>query len=509
MNSSLIHKKSRKKEETSVTLFLLVVIVGNNKKGECSERRKLYRVLLDSGSSATLITPKISSLICKKAKSVGKTEWHTTAGRFSTAKAVEIQFYFDEFSKSKKLNWICHVSTTPLLEYEMIMGRDLLLEIGINLLFEKRVIEWEGVEVEMPMRSMLLPVELNELITEVEEPLLVQHTRTRATKILDTVYSPADLTAVVNKNNILTNEEKESLSTVLTKYAVLFDGTLVEFRMAPVDLEIKSGMGPVNCRPFPVPVSRQKTFQNEINHLKRLDVLQLDKIGSPRTSPSFIIPKKDGTVRFLTDFHKVNECLVRKPYPIPKIMDMMQTLQGFTCATTLDLNMGYYTLRLSEKAQRICTIVTPLGRYLYKRLPMGIKCAPDIFQQKMSNLMIGLAYIRTYLDDLLVLSDSTFQDHLNKLTKVFARLLTANLHVHVEKIKFGMHEIEYLGYMIIRSGIKSQQKKIQSILRLKALMTVKEVCSVLGLIQYYRDLWPSRSHTLPPLTELIRPRIPT
>ena len=113
---------------------------------------------------------------------------------------------------------------------------------------------------------------------------------------------------------------------------------------------------------------------------------------------------------------------------------MMQTLQGFTYTTTLDLNMGYYTIKLTESAQSIFTIVTPNGRYSYKRLTMGIKCVPDIFQAKMNDLMVGLMYVRTYLDDLLVLRDSTFEDHLQKLDRVFVRLLNTNLRVHIEKV---------------------------------------------------------------------------
>ena len=64
------------------------------------------------------------------------------------------------------------------------------------------------------------------------------------------------------------------------------------------------------------------------------------------------MPKKDGSVRFLTDFRKVNTCLVRKPYPIPKFLDIMQTMEGFSYATTLDLNMGYYTIKLDSNAQK-------------------------------------------------------------------------------------------------------------------------------------------------------------
>ena len=65
--------------------------------------------------------------------------------------------------------------------------------------------------------------------------------------------------------------------------------------------------------------------------------------------------------------------------PIPKISELIQELeQGLTYATALDLNMGYYTIRLDKEAQNLCTIVFAWGKYRYKRLPMGINCAPDI-----------------------------------------------------------------------------------------------------------------------------------
>eukprot|EP00957_Ditylum_brightwellii_P049436 3750734-Ditylum_brightwellii.AAC.1 len=65
----------------------------------------------------------------------------------------------------------------------------------------------------------------------------------------------------------------------------------------------------------------------------------------------------------------------------------MQKLQGFTCATAIDLNMGYYTICLDPDAQKIYRIILPWGKYQYLRLPIGLSCAPDIFQGKMSELM--------------------------------------------------------------------------------------------------------------------------
>ena len=144
-------------------------------------------------------------------------------------------------------------------------------------------------------------------------------------------------------------------------------------------------------------------------------------------------------------------------------------LEGFSYATTLDLNMGYYTIRLDRTAQDICTIITPWGKYAYTHLPMGLSCAPDIFQQKMSSLMQGLHFVSTYLDELLELSASTFEDHLEKLTEVFKHLNRAGLRIQTKKCRFCAPEVEYLGYVISREGIKPQSNKIQAILNVDVL----------------------------------------
>ncbi len=102
--------------------------------------------------------------------------------------------------------------------------------------------------------------------------------------------------------------------------------------------------------------------------------------ASEWASPSFIMPKKNKTVCFLSNFCEVNKRLVRQPFPIPKISTVLQELEGFTFTTALDLNMGYYTIRLDPDASRICTVIFSWGKYSYKRLPMGIAGSPDIFQ---------------------------------------------------------------------------------------------------------------------------------
>jgi hypothetical protein len=126
-------------------------------------------------------------------------------------------------------------------------------------------------------------------------------------------------------------------------------------------------------------------------------------------------PKEDYTVRSISDFRELNKQIVRKPYPIPKISTTLQELEGFTYATTLDLNTGYDTIRLDPTAAEMCTIIFPWGKYSYQRLLMGFAGLADIFQAEMGNLMATLEYIRVYIDNLLVITRGSLDDHLDKL----------------------------------------------------------------------------------------------
>jgi hypothetical protein len=120
-----------------------------------------------------------------------------------------------------------------------------------------------------------------------------------------------------------------------------------------------------------VPKIHKDTIVKEVESLCQLGVLKRQP-ASEWASSSFIIPKNDKTVCFLSDFREVNKRLVRKPFPIPKISMVFQEIEGFSHATALDLNMCYYTIRLDPDASKICTIIFPWGKYSYKRLPMSI-----------------------------------------------------------------------------------------------------------------------------------------
>jgi hypothetical protein len=86
--------------------------------------------------------------------------------------------------------------------------------------------------------------------------------------------------------------------------------------------------------------------------------------------PAFVVPKKDATIRSIADLRELNKRIKRKLFPIPKIQNMLQKMEGFQYATSLDLNMGYYHIALTPTASSYCTVVFPWGKYDYLQLPM-------------------------------------------------------------------------------------------------------------------------------------------
>ena len=289
---------------------------------------------------------------------------------------------------------------------------------------------------------------------------------------------------------------------MLLDYKLLFDGTLGDWNWPPVSVEMKEGAKPYHGRPYPISQIHKATLMKEINRLESIGVLKRQS-SSQWASPTFIIPKKDITVRTITNFRELNKRIVRRPYPIPKISTTLQELEGFTYAMALDLNMGYYTIRLDPRAVEMFTIIFPWGKYSYLRLPMGFAGSADIFQTKMMDLMEALKYVRPYIDNLLVITRGTLEDHLDKLREVLRRLCDAGLKVNAVKSSFCTHEIEYLGYILTREGIKPQPKKVQAILALNPPNNVKELRHFLSMVQYYRDLWAKCSEMLAPLSDLV------
>jgi hypothetical protein len=218
-------------------------------------------------------------------------------------------------------------------------------------------------EVKLPMQninylqgsSTLCVLRLNHSLAMEQQS--TQDATKHVMRILDAKYHKRDLQSIVRDDckHLSANQQKKLLQ-LLKKYESLFDGTLGDWKTKLVSFQLKEGVSPYHGQAFPVPKVHTETIIKEVERLCQLGVLERQP-ASEWASPSFIIPKKDKTVRFFSDFLEVNKRLVRTLFPIPKISTVLQEIERFSYATALDLNMGYYTIRLDPDASKICTII--------------------------------------------------------------------------------------------------------------------------------------------------------
>ena len=105
----------------------------------------------------------------------------------------------------------------------------------------------------------------------------------------------------------------------------------------------------------------------------------------------------------MSDYKGLNKHVVRHPFPLSSIQEIIHTMVKLNYCTTLDMNMGYWTIPMCPELQRICTIILSWGKFSYKHLPMGLAPSSDVYREKMFLLFIDLEEVKVYFDDILVL----------------------------------------------------------------------------------------------------------
>ena len=135
---------------------------------------------------------------------------------------------------------------------------------------------------------------------------------------------------------------------------------------------------------------------------------------------------------------------------------------------------------------------------------MGMCTSGDIFQAKLDNMLGDIKGIKTYIDDILVLIKEILSKNTEQRMMIFCRLCSSGLKVNDTKCSFGLKEINYLGYLITRRGIKPDPRKVHDIMDLERPTTMTEAQTLIGMVQYYRDMRPIQSHILAPLIEADR-----
>jgi hypothetical protein len=157
--------------------------------------------------------------------------------------------------------------------------------------------------------------------------------------------------------------------------------------------------------------------------------------------------------------------------------------------------MQYYTFELDKESQDLCTIVTPFGKYKYLRLPMGLKCSPDIAQAAMENELSGIKYAAVYIDDVDAFSND-WDHHVNLIAKILWRLHENGFTINPIKCEWVVKETDWLSYWLTPRGLKPWKMKIDTMLHMDCPHNATELCVLIVCINFYRDMWLSCTHIL-------------
>ena len=230
----------------------------------------------------------------------------------------------------------------------------------------------------------------------------------------------------------------------------------------------------------------------------------IEESYSPWSSPVVLVTKKNGKTRFCVDYRKLNEITKKDNHPIPRIDDMLDKFQGSQWFTSIDLKSGYWNVMMDEKDKEKTAFITSEGLYQFNVMPFGLCNAPGTFQRLMHKVLGNLIYTMApvYLDDINIHSQ-TFEQHLLDIQEVFDKLRNAKLKLGRDKCHFCKDEIEFLGYIVSKDGIKTDEKKIQKIRDFPRPNDVTQLRGFLGLAGYYRRFIRDYAKHCKPMNKLL------
>ena len=287
---------------------------------------------------------------------------------------------------------------------------------------------------------------------------------------------PAKPKLMIEKEKLLFSKidlsgAKEWDPKLLEKAKQLFHKYAHIFALESLDMEhtmVKHKIRLDNYTPFRERYHRipPNLFDEVRNHLKEMiEVGAIQKLSSPWASAVVLVRKKDGSLRFCIDLHKLNARTIKDAYSLPRKDETLDCLGGATIFTSLDLKSGYWQVEMEEESKPLTAFtVGPLGFYECERMPFGLTNAPATFQHLMENCLgeLHLNWCIIYLDDIIIFSDNP-KEHLHWLSGVLAKLDKAGLKLKPNKCEFFKTKITYLGHIVSSKGIETDPKKVEAV----------------------------------------------
>jgi len=261
---------------------------------------------------------------------------------------------------------------------------------------------------------------------------------------------------------------------------------------------------PIQSKPYRLTVDEEDCLKEELKTLLELDIIRPS--DGKYTSPVFFVPKKDGKLRLVVNFQKLNAITVKDGYPLPHIDDILDSIGGNQCYTVLDAAFGFWQIPLKDqesidKSGFCCK----MGVFSFTVMAMGLQGSPSTYQRCMNNILqeyLGV-FVYAFVDDYVVFSANEAL-HAQHLQLVFDACNKANLRLKLAKCQFCRDKVVYLGHEVGREGLRPTDSNIKKMLNMREPKDKDECRSFLGSVGYYRRFIDNFAGQAEPITTLLK-----
>ncbi|KAJ9544597.1 hypothetical protein OSB04_024304 [Centaurea solstitialis] len=266
-------------------------------------------------------------------------------------------------------------------------------------------------------------------------------------------------------------------------------------------IDLVPGAGPKAKSTYRLAPSEMQELSNQLQEL--LDKGFIRPSSSPWGDPVLFVKKKDGSFRMCIDYRELNKITIKNRYPLPRIDDLFDQLQGATYFSKIDLRSGYHQMRVREEDIAKTAFRTRYGHYEFLVMPFGLTNAPADFMDLMNRVCRPYLdkFVIVFIDDILIYSQSK-EDHEQHLRLILELLKAEKLYAKFSKCEFWIREVHFLGHVVNKEGIHVDPAKIEAIKKWETPKTPTEIRQFLGLSGYYWRFIANFSKIAQPLTTL-------